>query len=179
VRDLRDAIFSQYSREKELGIVYDDFDTYLVKFLQGKISGFGAWQNHVSRWLDSPLGQSDGLLVLRFEDMRKDMESAVTGMLEFLGVGVAPELVRTAIANNSLERMREKETQSKTLRQSKAEEGRFVRKGSIGGWRERLTAEQLHLIDTYAADVFRRMGYPLGVDVAIARTQSPTGSLAG
>jgi len=179
VRDVRDVLFSQYSRERELGIVYDDFDTYLVKFAQGKISGFGAWQNHVARWLRSPLEARGDLLVLRFEDMRKDMESAITGMLEFLGIEAAPALVRTAIANNSLERMREKETQSQTFRQSKVEEGRFVRKGSIGGWRERLSAEQLRLFDAYAGDVFRRLGYPLGAEVASARTQSPTGSLAG
>ena len=83
---MRDVIFPQYSREKELGILYDDFDGYLLKFLQGKISGFGAWQQHIQSWLECPLARSGDLLVLRFEDLRKDMESAITRIIDFLGV---------------------------------------------------------------------------------------------
>ncbi len=171
VRDMRDVIFSQYSREKELGILYDDFDGYLSKFLQGKISGFGAWQKHIESWLESPLARRGDLLLLKFEDMRKDMQSAISHMLDFFGVPVLPEVVRAAIANNSLDRMREKETQSKTLHQAKGgEEGRFVRKGSVGGWGERLTDEQLEMIDTYVGETFRRMGYPLAGAIAAARS---------
>lgn len=171
VRDMRDVIFSQYSREKELGILYDDFDGYLSKFVQGKISGFGAWQKHIDSWLESPLPRRGDLLLLRFEDLRKDMEAAIGQMLDFFGVEVRPEVIRAAIANNTLDRMREKETQSKTLHQAKSgEEGRFVRKGSVGGWREKLTDAQLQMIDAFAGDAFRRMGYPSAAAVAAARS---------
>jgi Sulfotransferase domain len=170
VRDMRDVIFSQYSREKELGILYDDFEGYLAKFLQGRISGFGAWQKHIDSWLESPLPRRGDLLLLKFEDLRKDMQSAIGRILEFCGVEVRAEAVRAAIASNTLDRMREKETQSKTLHQaSGGEEGRFVRKGAIGGWRERLTDEQLQMIDNFAGDAFRRIGYPLAAAVAAAR----------
>jgi len=67
--------------------------------------------------------------------------------------------------------MREKETQSKTLHQAKGgDEGRFVRKGSVGGWREKLTDEQLQMIDASAGDAFRRMGYPLAAAVSAERS---------
>jgi hypothetical protein len=162
VRDMRDVILSQYSREKELGILYDDFDTYLSKFLHGKISGFGAWHEHLDSWLESPLARRGDLLLLRFEDLRKDMESVMTRVLDFLGVEVRPEAIRAAIANNTLDRMREKETQSKTLHQAKGgEDGRFVRKGAVGGWRERLTDDQSQRIHAVAGEALRRMGYPL------------------
>ena len=181
VRDMRDVIFSQYSREKELGILYDDFDGYLLKFLQGKISGFGAWQQHIQSWLECPLTRSGDLLVLRFEDLRKDMESAIMRIVDFLGVSAQPEAIRAAIDNNSLERMRKKEEKSVTLHHSKSgEEGRFVRKGAVGGWREKLTDEHLRLIDTYAGDAFRRMGYPLAAAVTAARGGTLSGRpLAG
>ena len=179
-RDMRDVIFSQYSREKELGILYDDFDNYLSKFLQGKISGFGAWQHHIQSWVESPLSRTGDLLVLRFEDLRQDMESSVNRMLDFLGVRAEPEVVRAAIANNTIEKMRDKEKQSLTLHQAKnGEEGRFVRKGAVGGWREKLTDEHLRLIDTYAGDAFRRMGYPLAASVATARAQALVRPMAG
>ena len=169
VRDMRDVIFSQYSREKELGILYDDFDSYLAKFLQGRISGFGAWQKHVESWLNCPLSATGDLLVLRFEDMRRETESVIRQMLEFLGVHVDREEVQSAIENNSLDRMRIKETQSVKLQQSKGEEGRFVRKGSVGGWREKLTEAQLRLIDDYAGEGLRIMGYPSAEAVVEAR----------
>jgi Sulfotransferase domain len=180
VRDMRDVIFSQYSREKELAILYDDFDSYLAKFLQGKISGFGAWQNHIQSWLGCPLGRTGDLLVLRFEDMRKDTGPVIRKMLDFLGVSVERETVEAAIANNSLERMRLKERQSTRLHQSKAEEGRFVRKGAVGGWREKLTEAQLRLIDSYAGEGLKRMGYPTAAAVVAARRERPvTAPLAG
>ncbi|HEY6290842.1 MAG TPA: sulfotransferase domain-containing protein [Terriglobia bacterium] len=179
-RDMRDVIFSQYSRERELGILYDDFEGYLAKFLQGKISGFGAWQAHVQSWLESPLARSGDLLVLRFEDLRKDMESAISRMLDFFGVAAETEVIRTAIADNTLEKMRQKEQESKTLHQARSgEEGRFIRKGAVGGWREKLSDEHLRLIDTYAGDAFRRMGYPLAATVAAVRNQASVGPLTG
>lgn len=171
VRDMRDVIFSQYSRERELGILYDDFDGYLSKFLQGKISGFGAWQKHIDSWLESPLPRRGDLLLLKFEDFRKDMEPAINRMLDFFGVEVRPDAVRAAIANNTLEKMREKELQSRTLHQARGgEEGRFVRKGSVGGWREKLTDEQLQMIDAHAGEAFGRLGYPLAAAVSAARS---------
>jgi len=177
---MRDVIFSQYSREKELGILYDDFDGYLFKFLQGKISGFGAWQYHIQSWLESRLTRTGDLLVLRFEDLKQDMGSAVERMLDFFGVRVEPEVIRGAIANNTIERMRDKEKQSATLHQAKSgEDGRFIRKGAVGGWRERLSDDHLRLIDTYAGDAFRRMGYPLAASVATTRSQAATHTLAG
>jgi Sulfotransferase domain len=162
VRDMRDVIFSQFSREKELGILYNEFDDYLERFLRGRISGFGAWQNHVFSWLGSPLAQRGDLLVLRFEDMRRNMEGAISEILDFLGTPRDAESIRAAIAGNTLDKMREKENQAERLHKSDREEGRFVRKGSVGGWREKLTDDQLRLIDRLAGPALARMGYPTG-----------------
>ena len=162
VRDGRDAMFSQYSREKELGIVYLDFDGYLSEFLQGKIAGYGGWHQHVNSWLDSPLARTGDLLVIRFEEMRKEMEGAIAAMLNFLGLTVDLGTIRDAVANNTLDRMREKENAAQKLHKSDSEEGRFVRKGSVAGWRDKLTETQLRLIDQYAGCALSRVGYPPG-----------------
>ncbi|HEV2176119.1 MAG TPA: sulfotransferase domain-containing protein [Terriglobia bacterium] len=162
VRDGRDAMFSQYSREKELGIVYTDFDGYLLAFLQGKIAGYGGWHQHINSWLDSPLEGSGDLLVIRFEEMRKDMETAIAAMLDFLAVPVDAATIRDAVANNTLDQMRKKENAAQKLHKSASEEGRFVRKGAVAGWRDKLTERQMRLIDEYAGRALSRMGYPLG-----------------
>ncbi len=177
VRDLRDVLLSNYARHDEMGFaVYftngRGFDGYLESFLKGKTSHFGSWQGHVRSWLDSPLAKNGNLLVIRYEDMRKSTEPTLLKVLEFLGVKTDPDVIRLAIANNSLEKMREKEDHSKrngTARtllinhKSAREDGRFVRSGAVGGWRAKLSPANAQLIQEYAGEALGRMGYPSGI----------------
>jgi hypothetical protein len=55
--------------------------------------------------------------------------------------------------------MRAKEDRSRSFPQSSEESGRFVRKGAIGGWQGRLTAEQVALVERYAGAELERLGY--------------------
>jgi hypothetical protein len=56
--------------------------------------------------------------------------------------------------------MRARESQAQKLHKSTREEGRFVRKGAVMGWREKLTEAQLELIEQHAGETMARMGYP-------------------
>ena len=161
VRDIRDVVLSQYSRERELGLHRMELDEYLHRFLQGRLSGFGAWQNHLQSWLDSALASNGNMLLIKFEDMRRDPEPSISRIVRFLGFTGELALIRKAIENNSVERMRQKENAAQRLPRSSREEGRFVRKGAIAGWREKMTERQLRLVDDYAGEVLLRMGYPL------------------
>lgn len=171
VRDMRDVILSQYSREKELGIAHDDFDAYLKEFLKGRIAGYGSWHEHIESWFASPLARNGNMLVVKFDDLRRNTQETFTRILEFLGLDMDSEKIRNAIANNTLERMREKENKAQTLHKTDREDGRFVRKGSLGGWRERLTEAQLGLIDEYAGKSLALLGYPPGILPASEKKQ--------
>ena len=115
------------------------------------------------------------LLVVRYEDLRKDTETGLLEMLEFLGISRDRELVRRAVENNSLRAMREKEDKAKNsgatlgkgtlLRKHRVdrEDARFVRSGSVGGWREKLSESQIELVTRYAGDALVRAGYPAGI----------------
>jgi len=119
------------------------------------------------------------MLLVHYEEMRRNTEATLLQILEFLEVDADPSAVRNAIANNTLERMRAKEdsvrkpdvklTKGTLLRGHK--KGRFVGKGALGGWREKLTPEQLQLIDRYAGEAMQRLGYPLSSQVADAGDQ--------
>jgi hypothetical protein len=161
VRDFRDVVLSQFSRERELGMHRMSLDEYLPLFLEGRLSGFGSWQQHLPSWLDGPLASSGDMLVIRFEEMRRDPQPSIMRIVEFLGYQPRAEMVRAAIDNNSVERMRAKENAAQKLHKSTGEEGRFVRKGSVAGWREKMTESQLQLIDRHAGEVLVRLGYPL------------------
>jgi hypothetical protein len=89
--------------------------------------------------------------------------------------------VRDAIANNTVQRMQEKEQRSPQLsdaapKPSGSEESRFIRSGAVGGWRNRLSDAQVKLIEQRTGRILERMGYPVGgcrVESAQAQIQSP------
>lgn len=187
VRDLRDTLFSMYACDEGFGWL-DYFSNgqgmegYLETFLKGETSRFGSWQDNVTSFLDSPPAESGDMLVIRYEDMRKDTEGTLVQILNFLGFPVDLGIIRQAIENNTLERMRVKEDAAKqnpdqikkgTLLRNHGKKN-FVGSAPLGGWRERLDPEQILLIDQYAGDVLQRLGYPLGRDVLDAKKREPS-----
>lgn len=164
VRDLRDVALSEYAQAKTLNILryYDltDFDSFLEPFLNGKIDRYGPWQDHVASWLESSLAKNGNLLVIRFEDLRRNTQKLLISVVQFLGIRADEDVIRRAIVNNTVDRMREKEDVSKVLVRGPGEDGRFVRRGSVGGWRERLTDAQLERIERYASATLARIDYP-------------------
>jgi hypothetical protein len=164
VRDVRDVMLSSFARESSLDVVHiHTLDDYVRPFLQGRMTRFGSWQAHVEGWMNSPLATKGDLLVLRFEDMREDLEAALARCLEFLGKKADASLIHAVVHNNSLENMRTKEDQSKTLPKSPNEEGRLVGRGNVQGWKQKLTEPQLKIIDEYAGETLARFGYPTGI----------------
>ncbi len=176
VRDVRDAMLSFFARETAVDCIHTDLDNYVRPFMQGKMSHYGPWQAHVDSWINSPLAQRGDLLILRFEDMRKDLEGSVARCLEFVGKQVDPAIIQAAIRNNTLERMRAKEDQAKKLPKVAGEEGRQVGKGTIEGWRQRLTEQQLEIVEEFAGDTLARLNYPSGLSNRSAE-RKPTGTL--
>jgi hypothetical protein len=180
MRDLRDVMLSNWARDKEMGFAqYFDggnMDSYVEAFLQGKVTRFGSWQSHVASWLDCPLAKNGNLLVVRYEDLRKDTETGLAEMLEFLGISSDPVRIRKAVENNSLKAMRDKEEKVKKsgvvggkgtlLRKHRIdrEDARFVRTGSVGGWREKLREAQIKMVAEYAGEALTRVGYPSGLE---------------
>lgn len=180
MRDLRDVMLSNWARDKEMGFsqYFDNgkgMDGYIESFLKGKVTRFGSWQSHVDSWMNCPLAKNGNLLVVRYEDLRKDTEAGLMEMLEFLGIPGDRETVRRAVENNSLRAMREKEDKAKKsgatlgkgtlLRKHRVdrEDARFVRSGSVGGWREKLSASQIEMVTKYAGEALVRAGYPAGL----------------
>lgn len=180
IRDVRDVLLSQYSRENELGLVWwGDFDTYLDRFLKGTVNGFGSWQEHIPNWLDSPLAKNGNLLPIKFADMRGKTQETLERIVDFLGFSVQREVIADAIADNTVDKMRAREASAQKLYKTNSEEGRFVRKGSVMGWRDKLTEAQLDLIERRAGHTMARMGFPSWKTVVKASTeQALTGTNA-
>jgi hypothetical protein len=169
VRDVRDVLLSVFSREAAMNLGdLNDLDIYIEPFMQGKMSRWGAWQDHVEQWLHSPLATNGNLLIMRFEDICSNVDRAVARTLNFLSIRADPEAIRKACANNSIEKMRKKEDQSATLPKSDSYEGRLVSSGVVNGWQRKLNTRQLEIIERYAGKTLARLGY--STDSAAAKT---------
>jgi Sulfotransferase domain len=167
VRDARDVLLSEYAYLKALGYFDGDLDRFILEFSHGNVNGFGPWHRNVSTWLDSPIARTPNLLVVRFEDLRRNPEALFARLTEFLGVPADRQLIHRAVVNNSLDKMREKENQSPQLPLGN---DRFVRSGLAQGWRGKLSDSQLKLIEQYAGDVLLRTGYDLSTPLSNLRS---------
>jgi hypothetical protein len=164
VRDCRDVMLSEYAYLTSLRLYRQDFDEFVAGFVgaRSRVNGFGPWQQHAGSWLDSPIAGTDNFLLMQFENLRRNPEDSFQRICDFLGVKVSREAVQKALANNSINRMREKERNTPQLPAGKDS---FIRSGSVAGWRGKLTESQLALIDEYAGSVLVRLGYPLSTGI--------------
>jgi len=156
VRDPRDVAISEYAYQKALGVRSGDFEHFLNDFLRKGVNPFGLWTKHVNSWLEAAEAKRCQVLTVRYEDLRLETEKSLRQMMNFLNVTVDSATIRKAIENNSLEQMRAKE---KVSPQRASANGRFVRSGSISGWKEKLTPSQMELFDQHAGEVMANLGY--------------------
>jgi len=166
VRDVRDVMLSAFAREKGMDLLkVRSLDDYVEPFMQGKMVRYGPWQEHVSGWLDSPLAKRGGLLVLRYEDLRTDLIGSFSRALQFLNLDFDAAGMQQILDNNSMEKMRQREDAAKRLPKTGKEEGRQVGKGAVQGWRQTMSPEKLEVVDRYAGNILRRLGYPTASEV--------------
>jgi hypothetical protein len=176
VRDVRDVFFSVYAGYVALGLApilsKGDVDSFLKTFLEGEAVHTGSWQEHTRSWLESPLAKNGNLMVIRYEDLRRNPEELVGQLLQFVGVTPDVRSIRRAIENNTLQQMRAKEDNAKKAgehsillgnRTGADEVSRFVRKGAVGGWRDKLTDAQVKVFEQYAGNTLAALGYEPGL----------------
>ena len=159
-RDVRDVVVSEYFYERFKNRWSGSFEDFVGRFVSGGVNPFGSWAAHVNSWMNAPSENQFELTTIRYEDLRRDTEGSLKRALGFLGVGASPDFIVNAIRNNGIEQMREKEDSSSySLRKGEDRDIRFVREGSVGGWRQHLNQEQLRLIEDAASDAMARLGY--------------------
>jgi Sulfotransferase domain len=177
VRDVRDVFLSVYNSYIALDMASfvskGDIDTFLLSFLKGRVIHTGSWQQHTRSWLESPLAKNGNLLVVRYEDLRKNPEQKVQELLQFVGINPDVQSIRRAIENNTLQQMRAKEDKAKKAGERSIllgsrtdafdERSRFVRKGAVGGWREKLAEAQVKIFEQYAGETLGAVGYEPGL----------------
>jgi len=162
VRDARDVLLSEFAFLSALEYYNNDLDHFVKTFLFTRGSAYGPWHKNVTSWLDSPIAKNGNMMLVRYEDLRKDPFPLFVQMADFLGAHLPPEKIKEAIANNSIQKMRVKEDKE-PVRASIG--GRFVRDGAVRGWVSKLSSEQIRLIEQQASNTLVRLGYPLSTQL--------------
>jgi hypothetical protein len=158
VRDARDVALSEFAYQKALGLAEDDFDQFLTRFLRGTVNPFGSWAAHVDSWMKAKDEGRAEILLLRFDELRREPEISLGKMMEFLAMPVGADLIHRAVSNNSVEKMRDQEKKNPVKASAK---GRFIRSGAVEGWREKFTEPQARLVQQRAGSVLSRLGYSM------------------
>ena len=108
------------------------------------------------------------LHVMRYEDMKRSPVETFTAGAAFLDPSHDRERVIDALEKSSFEELQRQEEQQ-GFREKSPSSKSFFRKGSVGSWRETLTAEQAARIVGDHRDVMRRFGYLTDDDEPVFR----------
>lgn len=163
VRDPRSVALSEYQWQRRLGLEPGTLDRFINHFVRGRSNPWGAWDRHVTFWLDSDAARNNRLHLIRFENLRGDTVGTVRAALLFLGCDNDEDDLKRIVDGNSVERMRAKEDAAKKRgwRSTARSDIRFVNEGNVGGWRDQLTDAQRARIESRFGPTLERLGYPL------------------
>lgn len=164
VRDPADVAVSQYfqwrhrmkPRKKRInaypphgsGVGVTDFVLDTGKVLQRIIDFMNLWAGERTRF-------GDALMILRYEDLRRDPQAGLQQVLEFLGTPGKPSEVAEAVEFASVENMRRMEREAgfrgagRRMRagDEKNPDSYKVRRAKVGGYKDYFEPREVSLID--------------------------------
>lgn len=122
------------------------WDEFLPHFVNGKVM-FGLWFDHVLEWWKHR--DSDNILFLKYEDLKKDLQKAISTIAEFMGYKLKPEVISHIEELASFSNMQSNRATNYSWWDNlrNPEEAPFMRKGTIGDWRNHFTSDQVSSFD--------------------------------
>jgi hypothetical protein len=172
VRDPRDVAISYYHHNVKAGNVPEDYPiaSFVPRFIAGEFDHiFGSWRDNVLSWTALRQG-TPGFLLMRYEDMKRDPMTTLSGVVAFLEgcsfreINARPEALQRAIELSSPERMRaleKEEGEQWVLTKGTRSDKPFVRSAISGGWKAQLAPESLAAIESAWGDLMQSLGYEL------------------
>jgi len=145
-RDPRDCCVSFYhhlrdmtdeARERHGIVAPASLSEYVDEWLS-----FGSWYRNVESWW--PHRERDNILMLRYEDLKRDLASGMRQILAFLGWELSERGFAHALACSSFAWMKENSWRFTALGKERApvfKPGGFIRSGKVGEGRSSLAPE--------------------------------------
>ena len=161
IRNPKDVLVSYFHHDRNIPIypLYE-WDEYFEKFMQGDVD-FGDYFDHVLSWWAHK--DDDNVLILKYEDMKKDLPSAVATVAKFIGQDISKELVEEIAHRTTFENMKKDSSANYEWMKKFAKPGGtdFMRKGVVGDWKNYFTPEQIARLDAVYDEKLKGTGIDL------------------
>ncbi|XP_066279595.1 sulfotransferase 6B1-like [Branchiostoma lanceolatum] len=146
MRNPKDVAVSYYNFERHnpFSQSQDSWDDFYRQFLDGK-AVYGPYYDHVLGWWQ--MRDDPHFLFLKYEDMNRDLTSAVRTIASFLQKNLSDDAVEAVAEACSFQTMKERFSQS-----SIPYYPHLTRKGKIGDWKNYFTPEQSREFDSEYED---------------------------
>lgn len=169
VRDPRDVAVSYFHYAIKRGWIEDNYaiSDFVPRFMSGEFDvrakWAAAWDDHVMSWISMRQGRP-GFLLLRYEDMVRAPENALSEIAQLLKLDAAPQRLARAVQLSSADHMRSLERKEGTqwlLTKKTRQDKPFVRSAKAGDWRTALPKDAVTQIESAWGNVMRSVGYSL------------------
>jgi len=156
VRDGRDAFISSYHYHVTRGGSELSLEDYLQRY-HNKYYGH-TWEQHVESWFirQSSVSNTD-LLVVKFEELKRDTDKQLKNVITFLGLNVGSDRIHQAVNDASLINARKIEQQ----RQGAIDDNNasFYRGGRSQQWQEKEYSKVIGKFTSKADKALKLAGY--------------------
>uniref|UniRef100_A0A672L8J0 Sulfotransferase n=1 Tax=Sinocyclocheilus grahami TaxID=75366 RepID=A0A672L8J0_SINGR len=124
-----------------------DFDTFFEKFLEGNVFG-NCWFEHVKSWCSHK--DEMNFLYITYEEMIKDLRSVVEKITSFLARNLTSQQLNDVVEHSTFKNMKnnpQANYQQIPVILLNHQLGSFLRKGTVGDWKNYFTVAQNERFD--------------------------------
>ena len=161
-RNPKDVAVSYYYHMRMLSpLKYSGtWDEFYQLYKSGNVI-FGDWFDHVLDWWKHR--DSENILFLKYEDMKRDHRGAVKKIAKFIGYNLKEEVIDTVVEKSTFRNMKDNPTTNPNMAEPipslfKPGEEQFLRKGIVGDWKNHFTSEQNAEFDAIYAEKMKDSG---------------------
>ncbi|XP_043448118.1 amine sulfotransferase-like [Prionailurus bengalensis] len=148
-RNPKDVMCSYFHFSKKMPLpAASTFEEFMTLFLEGKVLG-SLWFDHIKGWHEHK--SLFNIEFMMYEEFKKDLRGSMLKVCKFLGKELSDEDMDTVVGQAMFENMKldPRANYDNILKDQFGiqEKGHFLRKGTIGDWKNYMTVEQNERFD--------------------------------